>query len=487
MNSTISEAPFEQWHARVYSICLLWPAPCRYIRGMTTRFEEPNANAAPSEYAERPTRARYIVLLFLCLLSMVLYLDRVCIAKATGDIRKDLGIEEFVWGFVIGAFTLAYGLFEVPVGRWGDRYGSRGVLTRIVVWWSAFTALTGAAWGLPSLLVMRFLFGAGEAGALPNAARVVTKWFPPESRGWARGIVIASTNVGGALSPVIAGYLIHAIGWRWTFAVFGLTGCIWAAAFHWWFRDDPSTHPLVNAAERRLITGTDVPALAAAQHPPVPWRRVLTSANIWLLGSIVACAAFFSYMYMFWYPNYLEEGRRADKIYAGWLAGLVIAGAGVGALWGGWAAGWLPRTSIGRKPARRIYGVFVFTSSALFLWASMNCDSLAGSAVLMALAAMFSYAQLPTWWSVVAEISGQHLGALFGLMNSMGVVGAYISPIFMGWIAQTRRIAGFTGRDQWDPAFFAYMGILLLGGVLWLFVDATKSAVEEQPPVPSEL
>ena len=95
-----------------------------------------------------PTRARYGVLAFLCSLSFVLYIDRACIGKAAVAIRHDLELTEAQLGYALAAFTLAYGLFEVPTGRWGDRFGSRGVLARIVVWWSVFTALTGAAMGL---------------------------------------------------------------------------------------------------------------------------------------------------------------------------------------------------------------------------------------------------------------------------------------------------------------------------------------------------
>src|SRR4051812_16956223 len=112
----------------------------------------------------RPTCVRYQVLLALCLLSFVLYLDRICIGQAVGDIETELDISHTRMGFVLAAFTLAYGLFEVPVGHWGDRHGSRGVLTRIVLWWSLFTMLTGAATGFYLLLIVRFLFGAGEAG-----------------------------------------------------------------------------------------------------------------------------------------------------------------------------------------------------------------------------------------------------------------------------------------------------------------------------------
>ena len=116
------------------------------------------------------------------LLAIVTYLDRVCISIAAPFIMADLGLTFVQMSTVFGAFTLAYSLFEVPSGWSGDVIGPRRVLTRIVLWWSAFTMLTGAAQGLRSLVIIRFLFGAGEAGAFPNAVRSFSQWFPePDS------------------------------------------------------------------------------------------------------------------------------------------------------------------------------------------------------------------------------------------------------------------------------------------------------------------
>src|SRR5687767_8014397 len=133
---------------------------------------------------DRPTFVRYGVMGYLCSLAFILYIDRVCIGQAGTEMKKDLHLSDTQWGFVGGAFMIAYAIFEVITGHWGDRFGSRRVLTRIVLWWSAFTALTGSIYyfefeigGLAIfnsfmlLLLVRFLFGAGEAGALPNAAR----------------------------------------------------------------------------------------------------------------------------------------------------------------------------------------------------------------------------------------------------------------------------------------------------------------------------
>ena len=123
----------------------------------------------PPPKRESPTHARLVVLVFLCALAFVLYLDRVCMGQAVGPIQDELGLSNTKMGVVLMAFTLAYGLFEIPTGRWGDRFGSCAVLARIVVWWSVFTALTGACTGVGTLLAVRFLFGAGEAGPTPTS------------------------------------------------------------------------------------------------------------------------------------------------------------------------------------------------------------------------------------------------------------------------------------------------------------------------------
>src|SRR4051812_47415614 len=188
---------------------------------------------------DRPTTARFVLVAWLCGLAGVLYLDRICMAQAVDDIQRDLGLTNTEVGVVAMAFTLAYGIFEIPTGRLGDRYGSRRVLTRIVVWWSAFTALTGACIGFHTLVLVRFLFGAGEAGALPNVARVISRWFPVGERGRVQGIILTAAQVGGMSAPVVAAYLIQTAGWRAAFATFGAVGVVWAVGFWWWFRDDP--------------------------------------------------------------------------------------------------------------------------------------------------------------------------------------------------------------------------------------------------------
>jgi MFS family permease len=427
--------------------------------------------------AEPPTAVRYQVLGSLGALSLILYLDRVCIGQAVGPIQKELDISNTRMGYVLGAFTVAYGLFEIPTGWWGDRFGSRGVLTRIVLWWSLFTALTGAANGLVMLLIVRFLFGAGEAGALPNAARVITRWFPEGQRGRARGLIPTCNQLGGAIAPVVTAHYIGWFGWRLTFAIYGLLGVVWAVAFYSWFRDDPAEHSSVNEAERKLIAGTEGPTPPAEPHPLVPWAQVLSSANVWLMGTIMACAAAASYFYMSWYPKYLQAGRAVSDTESGWLSSLVLAGGASGSALGGFLSDWMVRRTGERRWSRRIVGVGALGVAAMALLAAVRCDSPRWTALFTTLACFSAQLQIASWWSVVGEISGKHGGALFGLMNMLGVPGAVASQVFVGHLTDWLGARGSTGRAQWDPSFYVIAGVLLLGACCWLAVDPGKSAV----------
>jgi ACS family glucarate transporter-like MFS transporter len=430
-----------------------------------------------AEAAERPTRVRYGVLAFLCSLTFVLYLDRVCMGKATVSIQQDLHISDTAMGFVHGVFMVSYAVFELPVGRWGDRFGSRGVLTRIVLCWSLFTAMTGAMFDIWRLMIVRFLFGAGEAGGFPNTARVISRWFPGRARGPAQGLVVAAAQVGGALAPVVAAYLIRECGWRMTFLIFGLVGVVWAIAFYAWFRDNPEDHPAANRAECELLR----PGAAAAQgsaHTQIPWRIVFGSPNLWLLGAAMNCGAFAFYMYVSWFPKYLETARGVDPITSGWLSSSILAGGAIGCLAGGYVGNWVLERVDNRRLARRIIGCGGFAVASVALLCGVSCESPVASSLFTALALLAGQVQLTAWWATVADISGEHVGAMFGLMNSLGGFAGFGSQVFFGWFGDWMEGHGFVGRAKWDPAFIVYGAVYAIGAILWLFIDANRSIVQ---------
>lgn len=421
---------------------------------------------------EQPTNARYGILAFLGSMTFVLYIDRVCIGQAAEAMKQELGISNQHWGYVLASFTIAYGLFEVPAGRLGDRWGSRGVLTRIVIWWSAFTILTGLAVEFWMLLTVRFLFGAGEAGALPNAARVISRWFPESSRGSAQGVITTCMMVGGAFAPVAAAELIRLSGWRVTFMVFGLLGLVWSAAFWAWFRDEPSEHPSANEAERQLIL--EGRAAGPAAPPPIPWARVLSNPNVWLMGLLMTCNASVYYMLISWFSSYLQAARDVPALSAGRLTSMVLAGGAVGCLSGGRLLDQLILWTGNRRRSRSGLAFCSLTCGALAMTGGVWMDDPVYSAICVSLACFFLQLQIPAWWSTVTQISGRHLGAMFGLMNSLGVPGAAGSQVLLGKATFWLEDAGYSGRDCWDPAMYCYGGVMLFAACLWWCVNPER-------------
>lgn len=411
-----------------------------------------------------PTRARLVVVAWLCGLSGILYLDRICMGQAVVPIQRELGLSNSQISLVLMSFTLAYGIFAVPVGRWGDKTGPRSVLSSIVLAWSVFTALTGAATGLVTLLLVRFLFGAAEAGAFPNAAKVLSRWFPPSERGRVQGVMLAFSQFGAVLAPAATAYLIDQAGWRAAFVIYGLIGVAWAVGFWLWFRDDPANHRGVNGAELARIRAEAPPP--EADPGPVPWGAVLTNRGVIVLSVIMVFGAFYTYFFYSWFQKYLNATRGVENREAGNLTSLVMAGSAVGMLIGGWLADRISKLE-DHVRARRYLGVVCYLLAAACLFLGVRQDDALSLALLWGASFCVMHITLPNWWSCAIPQGGRHTATIFGLMNGLGVLGAMASQGFVGIFADWQKERGFSGREQWDPIFDVYVCVLLANAVAW--------------------
>ena len=396
---------------------------------------------------------RHKVVALLIFLFAITYLDRVCISVAGPRMQEDLHIGPVGWGWVTGMFTLSYGLFEIPSGAMGDRLGPRRVLTRIVLWWSAFTALTGAMTGYYGLLVTRFLFGAGEAGAFPNATVVVARWFPKSQRATLAGIILMASQTGGAIAPLLVIPIQMRYGWRASFFVFGLCGAIWASVWYVWFRDSP--------AEK---TGAARNAPQNTTELRFPWRAAFRSGSVMALLGTAFCYVYVFNFFQTWFHTFLVKGRGFSE--SGLLlSALPFAVAGVANLSGGAVSDALVRR-MGRTYGRRVLGVSALTLAGLLTIAAMMTQQPLMTIVLLALVyAAISFQQSGVF-GVCLDIGRGHAGAVTGLMNTASQAGGFLSTVTYGYIVDR--------FHSYEAPFVPMAAVLFLGAALWFRIDASE-------------
>lgn len=435
----------------------------------------PSSSPSASRPDARATRARYWVIVFAVTLAVIQYVDRICISKAMPSIRKDLGFSNVQAGYVFSAFTLAYALFEIPGGWLGDKLGPRKVLMRVVIWWSFFTAATAWATTATMMVVVRFLFGAGEAGCFPNITKAFSTWLPKDERVRAQGVLWLAARWGGAVTPLLVLGVLNALAsWRRAFEVFGAVGLVWAFFFFRWFRDNPREHPSVNAAERELL-GQGVENLASS-HAKVPWRVFFGSPSAWLLWLQYAFLSYAWYFYVTWFPQYLDSahGKTLGPVALAVLAGLPLFGGGFGSLLSGFCASALARRVGGMARARRLLAAGGFFAAALCLVASHHLrDSAVAMAVLLGLAGLFNDFVLPCAWGACMDVGGRFAGTFSGSMNMMGNLGGFVAPI------ATAKMLDLTGN--WNLVIHVSSAVYLLGAVCWLLLDPVTS-LDRAPP-----
>jgi len=420
-----------------------------------------SSRSAPSFPSGR-VRERVLALAFL--LAVVTYLDRVCIAAAAPFIIDDLHLTLTEMSVVFSAFTLAYSLFEIPSGWLGDVIGPRKVLTRIVLWWSAFTMLTGTARGLQSLVAIRFLFGAGEAGAFPNVARSFSMWFPVRERGRANGMMFLGSRLGGMLSAPLALMLVTRIGWRAAFAVFGSVGFLWALAWYSWYRDRPADHPAMTAAELAWIE-QDTGVAASPGPSRTPWRQLLRSRNLYAVCAMYFGFGYGLYFYFTWLPTYLIKVLGFSLVGGGLFAALPFLLAGIADVAGGYLTDHLTRTR-GLRVGRCYLGCAAFLTCAALVFASTLPLPAVARALLLAAALASADLALAACWAAPIDIARDHAGVVTACMNTAGNLGGTVAPLVVSYAVDR--------LGSWSLALDLTALVYALGAIAWLAVDPSQ-------------
>lgn len=417
---------------------------------------------------------RHLMVVGTFLLALLLYIDRVCISVAKDPISQELGFTDKQMGWVLSVFALGYALFQTPSGMLADRLGPRRVLTAVVSFWSIFTAITGAVWSFASMLIVRFLFGAGEAGAFPGISRAVYSWIPLRERGLVTGINFSGSRLGAAFALPFVAWLIITFGWRTSFLILGVLGLVWAAAWYFLFRDEPAQHWGLSEEEKNHIlsarqSGKNQEEEKAVAKKKLSAQTLFGSKNMWLAMMQYFCSNFTFFFCLTWLFPHLKSEYELDTMQAGIYSSAPLMFGAFGNWFAGWWVDYIYRKG-NWKMSRRIPAIVGFALAAIGLLFSIYMETPFSAIAFLSIAIFGADMTLSPSWSFTVDIGRENAGAVSGTMNMAGNIGSFLTALAFPYLQS------WTGSVE--PFFFLGAGLNIAAILLWMFMKPDKSLQE---------
>jgi MFS family permease len=420
-------------------------------------------------------RVRGRVLMLLCVLYAVSYVDRTAISTAAPSIRADLHLTETQFGLALAAYSLPYALLQVFGGWIGDRFGPRKVLGILAVAWGISTIWTGLATGLLALGTARLLLGLSEGAAFPTATRAMSLWLPGDRRGYGQGVVHSAARLGAAIAPLMMAALLATVGWRAAFLALGIVSALWAIAWVRRFRDRPQDDDQVSETELGELDAQhadEAPrTISAVNRPKVPWRRLVT--RIAPVTLVDFCYGWMLWVYLTWLPSFFEAEYGLALAGFALFTSLVLSAGVVSDTLGGMLSDRLLARTRSLRTARRVNLVIGLAGSMLALIPSLLVHNLVLVTISLTLSFFFLELTNSVLWTIPMDIAPDHAGVASGLMNTGFGVAGIVSPIVFGFLIDR------TGN--WQLPFALSVVLLAIGTLLSLRVDPRPLDAELVP------
>jgi MFS family permease len=405
-------------------------------------------------------KKKNMILAMLVILGMVTFLDRINISVAGSSIMADLNLSPAEWGWVQSAFILSYGLMQIPMGALGDRFGHRSILALIVLWWSLFTAFTGLAGGLMSLLAIRFMFGIGEAGSSPCSTGVISRWFEKTEVGKAQGYVWAASRMGGALTPFVVIPVMAWVGWRAAFYLLGAVGIVWAVVWYVWYRDRKRENVESEESTGATERGANVPKLS--------WGSMFRNSQFWLICGMYFFYAFGSWFFFSWFPTFMELGRGFEKEELTYAVAVPFLMSMLGNIAGGHLTDKLSHR-YGIKVGRKALGSTSLAVSAVCMFLAAFIPGKMAVFVFLSLCFGIFDLMLPSAWALCIDLGKEHAGTVSGAMNTAGNIGGFCCGILFGELVEQ--------SGNYNLPLYLIAGMLLISALLFAFINPEKKII----------
>lgn len=425
----------------------------------TTRVNVPTANGGTSTglLGAYRHRVRGKILLLLCVMYFITYIDRVNISTAAPFIREDLHLSNTQLGLILSAFAIPYAFFQIFGGFLADRFGPRKLLFIVGLIWALSTVLTGFSIGLASLFAARLALGFGEGAAFPGATHAMSRWLPNDQHGFGQGITHSFSRLGNAITPPIVAGIIALFDWRASFWILGAFSLVWAFFWVRTYRDRPADHPKVTQEELDELDERH----KSGQRPPVPWGPLLR--RILPLTFVDFTYGWMLWVYLTWIPSFFSESYSLNLKKFALFTMLVLLAGVIGDTLGGVISDGLLRRTGSLRIARRTVLIVGLLGSFLFILPTLFTHQLALVTICLACAFFFLELTNPILWSIPMDVAPDHAGTAAGLMNTGFGIAGILSPAIFGLLVDR------TG--SWQVPFAVSAVLLLIGGLTALRIN----------------
>src|SRR5262252_2853634 len=399
-------------------------------------------------------RATNTVLLLLCLMYFLTYLDRVNIntTVASDQFRKEIPLTETQASNLFALFGYTYLLFQISGGWVADRFGPRRALTICGIIWASATIMTGVVHGLMLMGISRLILGFGEGATFPTATRAMSQWTPAGKRGYAQGITHAFSRLGSAITPPLVAFLIIQFSWRMSFIAVGVVSLFWALLWALYFRDDPAKHS--------AITPQEIASLPAAsskrREVNVPWKRL--AVRMLPVTVVYFCYGWTLWLFQSGIPRFFKNEFHMDLQKSALFASGVFFAGVVGDTLGGIVSDKLFSRTKNLNIARRNLVAIMMVLCCLSLLPIFFTHDVVLVAVALSAGFFFAEFTIGPMWAIPMDIAPKYSGTASGMMNTGSALAAIVSPVVFG------KIVDLTGNWTWP--FIGSMVLMLFGAAL---------------------
>jgi len=405
-----------------------------------------------------------IVLMLICMMYALTYMDRVNVSTAASVFGVEFHLTNTQIGLVFSAFAYPYLLSQILGGWISDRFGARWTLTVSAAVWGLATLLTGMAGSLKAMIAARILLGVGEAATFPAATRAMSWWTNERRRGFAQGITHASARLGNAVTPPVVVWLMSVIAWRGSFLLMGGVSVAWAIVWFWYFRENPAEHAGIRTDDLRSLP-VFTPRRTVAMR--IPWMRLIR--RMAPATAVYFCYGWTLWLYLAWVPLFFIHRYNLDLKRSAWFsAGVFFAGV-LGDMLGGIVSDRVFEKTGSLNLARRDVILAAYLCSLGFMIPVLWLHSLNWVAVFLSIAFFFSEFTIGPMWAIPMDIAPEYAGSASGLMNIGSPLAAIVSPLAFGYVIDK--------TQNWTLPFVGSIALLLLGSFMILFVDPEKKFV----------